>query len=268
MDQLCKQLEDKQSGLNLSFHQILYYSPTDEAYIYAGLYNKETGKVKKTEGMSKAKEKKQVKDALSKKKLAMKVPIGRLESAGVNELNIDEKKEDEYKEPSNIYEGKVFKIFIEDKNENKEQEEEADESKEYIEKGGDVKIPIISNKIRLKYRPISNEDLYLCFAEFKEKTRRGKERTIKEAIDLVKRWKEHQRPSGDQQKVSLEEAADRVKTSKKTLDDYYRQLKTGFKAGFDFSYYRDYPIGILRHFNSQRRQGTNKAKPLKIPKTE
>ena len=49
-------------------------------------------------------------------------------------------------------------------------------------------------------------------------------------------------------KVSLVQAANLVGVSKKTLDDYYYQLRTGEKLGFDFMSHLDLKIGALRNF--------------------
>jgi len=50
-------------------------------------------------------------------------------------------------------------------------------------------------------------------------------------------------------KKSLEHAADIVKISKKSLDDYLLQLRNGRKYGFNFNEHKDDKIGILRAFN-------------------
>ena len=49
-------------------------------------------------------------------------------------------------------------------------------------------------------------------------------------------------------KFSLEEAAKQVGISKKSLDDYYYQLRLGQKYGFDFKQHLDDKIGVLRMF--------------------
>lgn len=64
---------------------------------------------------------------------------------------------------------------------------------------------------------------------------RNKERTIREVIESVKRWRElHTTPSKDKGRVSLQEAAKIIGISKKSLDDYYYQLRLGEQYGFDF----------------------------------
>ena len=63
-------------------------------------------------------------------------------------------------------------------------------------------------------------------------SRRTKERKIGEVILAVKRWRELY-TMGEQQEnktfntLSLDEAAKKVSISKKSLDDYFLQLKNG-----------------------------------------
>jgi len=45
---------------------------------------------------------------------------------------------------------------------------------------------------------------------------------------------------------SLEEAAKKVGISKKSLDDYFLQLKNGKLNGFNFNEHKNDKIGILR----------------------
>lgn len=49
-------------------------------------------------------------------------------------------------------------------------------------------------------------------------------------------------------KMSLEEAAAKVKISKKSLDDYLMQLRMAKKWGFDFDRHRYDKIGVVRTF--------------------
>ena len=50
------------------------------------------------------------------------------------------------------------------------------------------------------------------------------------------------------QRWSLEDAANKVGVSKKSLDDYLLQLRFGKKFGFDFEANKDQKVGILRLF--------------------
>ena len=62
-----------------------------------------------------------------------------------------------------------------------------------------------------------------------KKDARSKERTISEVIELVKKWRNlhlygHKTIN---RRVNLQDAAKLVGVSKKTLDDYYCQLRLG-----------------------------------------
>jgi predicted DNA-binding protein YlxM (UPF0122 family) len=49
-------------------------------------------------------------------------------------------------------------------------------------------------------------------------------------------------------RMSLEEAAEKVGVSKKSLDDYLAQLRAGRLEGYDFNLNKDKKIGDLRKF--------------------
>ena len=49
-------------------------------------------------------------------------------------------------------------------------------------------------------------------------------------------------------KMSLEDAAQKVKISKKSLDDYLMQLRFAKKHGFDFDKHYNEKIGVIRTF--------------------
>lgn len=49
-------------------------------------------------------------------------------------------------------------------------------------------------------------------------------------------------------RYSLEDAAQKVGVSKKSLDDYLLQLRFGKKYGFDFQAHKDDKVGVLRTF--------------------
>eukprot|EP00826_Nyctotherus_ovalis_P039993 TRINITY_DN3889_c0_g1_i19.p3 TRINITY_DN3889_c0_g1~~TRINITY_DN3889_c0_g1_i19.p3 ORF type:complete len:108 (-),score=44.06 TRINITY_DN3889_c0_g1_i19:123-446(-) len=55
-------------------------------------------------------------------------------------------------------------------------------------------------------------------------------------------------------KYSLEDAADKVGISKKSLDDYMLQLRLGKKYGFNFHENKDNKIGILRNYIKDHRK--------------
>ena len=57
-----------------------------------------------------------------------------------------------------------------------------------------------------------------------------------------------QDPEGNLLRYSLEDAANKVGVSKKSLDDYLLQLRFGKKFGFDFQKHKDDKVGVLRSF--------------------
>jgi len=61
------------------------------------------------------------------------------------------------------------------------------------------------------------------------KKERSKERTIKEVIELIQKWRNYHSHPPDGKKKNLQEAAKFVGVSKKSLDDYYYQLRIGEK---------------------------------------
>lgn len=91
---------------------------------------------------------------------------------------------------------------------------------------------------------------------------RIKERTIQEVIEKVSKWRLFYRGctiNGVYIKLTLEEAAQRVKISKKSLDDYLMQLRSAKKFGFDFESHAQDKVGTIRAFvrkkkDEERRQ--------------
>jgi len=49
-------------------------------------------------------------------------------------------------------------------------------------------------------------------------------------------------------KYSLEDAANKVKISKKSLDDYLQQIRKGKLYGFNFNEHFDEKVGVLRTY--------------------
>ena len=80
---------------------------------------------------------------------------------------------------------------------------------------------------------------------------RIKERTIQDVTKMLCLWralyaghfKGHQF-----RKLSLEEAATKVKISKKSLDDYLMQFRNARKFGFDFAKHNNKKVGVIRSF--------------------
>ena len=97
-------------------------------------------------------------------------------------------------------------------------------------------------------------------AEMSKGSRRTKERKIGEVILAVKRWRELY-TMGEKvaeatqfHTLSLEDAATKVGISKKSLDDYFLQLKNGQKNGFNFNEHKNDKIGILRAYNKKNKK--------------
>jgi hypothetical protein len=84
------------------------------------------------------------------------------------------------------------------------------------------------------------------------KQARTKERSIRYIIEKVSQWRKLYNGYMDEnhvlRRMSLEEAADKVKVSKKSLDDYLSQLRQGRALGFNFNARKDEKVGELRQF--------------------
>ncbi len=85
-------------------------------------------------------------------------------------------------------------------------------------------------------------------------------------IDLVKRWRKlHLGTEG--KKLNLQEAAKVVGVSKKSLDDYYYQLRVGEQFDYEFQEHLNDKIGDLRSFVKERKpEKTQKHRNSKHPK--
>ena len=82
--------------------------------------------------------------------------------------------------------------------------------------------------------------------------KRAKDRTIHDIIEKVSLWRKLyngvQDNEGNLLRYSLEDSAQKVGVSKKSLDDYLLQLRFGKKFGFDFQKHKDDKVGVLRSF--------------------
>ena len=112
--------------------------------------------------------------------------------------------------------------------------------------------------VTIKSGAVLNDDL---------QKKRTKERTITEIIEKVSTWRKLYNgvmiPNKDTNEVqlqrwSLEDAAAKVKVSKKSLDDYLLQLRFGKKFGFDFEKHRDSKVGVLRSFVKDQKDALKK----------
>lgn len=79
-----------------------------------------------------------------------------------------------------------------------------------------------------------------------------KERTVAYVIQKVTQWRRLYNGYYDKdfnhQRLSLEDAADQVGVSKKSLDDYLSQLRSGRQCGYDFNANKNEKVGHLRKF--------------------
>ena len=99
----------------------------------------------------------------------------------------------------------------------------------------------------------TQEELQPAPVQERKKRKRTKERKIEVIVDKVNTWRQlyngYRDHKGKLVKLSLEEAADRLGISKKSLDDYFLQMKLGRKNGFDFNAHKKDNVGVLRAFN-------------------
>lgn len=58
--------------------------------------------------------------------------------------------------------------------------------------------------------------------------------------------------------MSLEEAAQKVKISKKSLDDYLMQLRSAKKFGFNFEKHNNDKVGVIRSFVRKKKEEERK----------
>lgn len=85
-----------------------------------------------------------------------------------------------------------------------------------------------------------------------ENSKRAKERKIGYIIKKVYLWKKLYEGvvdrNGKKIKMTLQDAAEKVDISKKSLDEYLNQIKYGKVFGFDFNKHRNDKVGVLRGF--------------------
>jgi hypothetical protein len=86
-----------------------------------------------------------------------------------------------------------------------------------------------------------------------QRQKRTKERKIGEILEKVLQWRRLYNgtpdpKTGQMVKMSLEDAAQKVGISKKSLDDYLLQIRFGKKHGFSFNDHINDKVGVLRSF--------------------
>ena len=90
-------------------------------------------------------------------------------------------------------------------------------------------------------------------------SKRAKEKRIGYIIKKVFEWKGFRKYTDN--KMSLIEAAANVHLSKKTLDEYFNQIKEGKKYNFDFNKHKKDKVNILRGYvKKMNNQDNNKIK--------
>jgi len=103
-------------------------------------------------------------------------------------------------------------------------------------------------------------------AEKTKECKRSKEKRIGYIVKKVFEWKGLRRLS--QEKMSLQDAAKNVGMSKKTLDEYFNQIKEGKKYGFDFNKYKRDKVNVLRGFVKKKKALEPKDKNKRKKKEE
>ena len=89
-------------------------------------------------------------------------------------------------------------------------------------------------------------------------SKRAKERTIGEIIKKVFLWKKIYQgiidDKGNKKKITLQQAAEEVNLSKKSLDEYLNQILLGQKYGFNFNIHKNDKVGMLRGYVKKQQQ--------------
>ena len=114
---------------------------------------------------------------------------------------------------------------------------------------------------------LCNNPTHICSK--RPKRQRNKERTIKDVLQSVRLWRKiHNNLDKDSvSRVSLQDAAKVVGISKKSLDDYFSQLRLAEEYGFDFQMNMDEKIGVMRSYvKKQRAKAKIKYKQERLPK--
>ena len=101
---------------------------------------------------------------------------------------------------------------------------------------------------------------------YNTKSKRANEKKIGYIIKKVFYWKGYRKYTNN--KMSLIEAAEHVGLSKKTLDEYFNQIKEGTKYNFDFNKHKKDKVNILRGYvkkmNNHNNDKIKKEKKKKI----
>jgi hypothetical protein len=131
---------------------------------------------------------------------------------------------------------------------------------------------LIRYRTQHQFTSSDTESIYELDSEDK-KDIRSRERTVAEAINLVKKWRflhlNCAKPNNSKKKVNLQEAAKMLGVSKKSLDDYYCQLRLAEMYVFDFERNLNEKMGFLRGFVKEMKteEELKKLKPHRHPKS-
>jgi len=100
-----------------------------------------------------------------------------------------------------------------------------------------------------------------------KKSKRSKERKINYIIEKVLLWRKLYNGVEDEKgntfKLTLEESAEKVGISKKSLDDYLIQIRNGKQYGFNFNEHKNDKVGILRAFVKKHKANEEPGKKAK-----
>ena len=139
-----------------------------------------------------------------------------------------------------------------------------------VPKDGIIKIklrPIIDKRYLLRFELYEDENEVYNNMDLENvkknhhvnlKSKRAKERTIGEIIKKVFLWKKIYQgitdDNGNKKKITLQQAAEEVNLSKKSLDEYLNQILLGQKYGFNFNIHKNDKVGMLRGYVKKQQQ--------------
>ena len=113
----------------------------------------------------------------------------------------------------------------------------------------------LSQRTNTTAAPLTFIDPEIIYTDGTDSSKYGKkfrERRICDIVELVTLWRKLYNGIPDSRgnllRYSLDDAARKVKVSKKSLDDYLLQLRFGKKLGFDFEKHKNDRVGVLRKF--------------------
>jgi len=128
------------------------------------------------------------------------------------------------------------------------------------------KVIQFDNLMKMELKEEEYENLEEAAPNINKKSKRLKERKINFIVEKVFLWRLLYNGFEDEKgkfiKLTLEEAAEKVKLSKKTLDDYLIQIRNGNLFNFNYNEHRSSKVGILRAFVKKQRFMNQRKKQL------